>query len=388
MTGTPPLEPDPGPSSERPAEPVPGPSSGGTPEAGGSGGADGGGRSAFSWRVDQRPDVRFGHAAGGVAGILLAAAVVGFVVEVTDDDPTLPGVFFNLALIAAALFAGTRVRGPARSAGVAAIAIAVPLVWLFAIVGGGSGPERGDFRLIMLLTIACYAVLYVIGWTRGRAVFLGLAVLVAAGWLVFEVADQATPFGFDVAAQVQRHGLDDPGRALGGVGRDDSTTQTALTEILIAAVLLGGATALDRRGRAGAATPLLLVGSLYAIGGSMTLGIDVDNGYAAGVFIAIAGLAIGLVGTLGQRRATSWLGAATLLAGALVVIAKATDDVVSGGDGAAAAFGAFALLGAAALLAIGSTVARSFDEPVDGGEPLPTSAPAPADPPGASPVGG
>src|SRR5262249_14275925 len=38
--------------------------------------------SPFGWRLSHRPDIWFGHAAGGVAGVLVAAAVLAFVIEV------------------------------------------------------------------------------------------------------------------------------------------------------------------------------------------------------------------------------------------------------------------------------------------------------------------
>src|SRR5262245_11885477 len=169
----------------------------------------------FRWRLAHRPDLRFGHAVGGVAGILVAAAVTAFVVEVTDDDPMVPGVAFNLVLIAAAVAAGYFVRGPVRSAAVAALLFAIPQVWLFAIMGDGQDFDRGDFRIILLLSVATYVTFYALTWTRGRAVLLGLALLLFTNWIVFEVADQSTPFGIDAAAQVQVGGLDTPRNLLG-----------------------------------------------------------------------------------------------------------------------------------------------------------------------------
>lgn len=335
---------------------------------------------AFRWRLGHRPDVRFGHAAGGVAGILAAAAVLAFVVEVTDDDATLPGVGFNLALMAVALAVGSRVRGPVRSAAVAAIVVAVPQVWAFAIAGDGEGIEFGDFRAILLLSVASYALLYALTWTRGRAVLLGFALLFLVNWIVFEVADRPAPLAFDVAEQIQEQGLRDRDGVLGD--RDDSTTETAIVEIGLAIVLLGAGVALDRRHLAGAATPFLLVGALMAVTGAITLGIDVEDEYAAGVFVALAGAGTGLAGSLGRRRATSWIGAVVLLLGVLTLVIQGTADAVSG-DGAAAVFGAFALLGAAVLVVIGVLVARALDEPVDGGEPLPSRPPEPT---GAAPT--
>jgi hypothetical protein len=326
----------------------------------------------FRWRLAHRPDLRFGHAAGGVAGILVAAAIAAFVVEVTDDDATLPGVGFNLLLIAAALAAGYFVRGPVRSAAVAAMVFAIPQVWLFAIIGDGEGVDRGDFRVVLLLSVATYVLFYALTWTRGRAVLLGVALLLFTNWIVFEVADQSTPFGVDAAAQVQVGGLDEPQALL---GNDDKMTETGVVELIMAAVLLGGAVLLDRRGRAGAATPLLVVGGIQAVSAAGILGADVEDAYAVGIFVALAGLAIGLAGSLGRRRGTSYVGAAILLIGAVVVVAQGTSDAASGQG--TAVFGGFALIAAAVLLLIGVLTARATHEPIDGGEPAVETPPPP-----------
>ncbi len=328
----------------------------------------------FRWRLANRPDVRFGHAAGGVAGILVAAAVVAFVVAATGDEPRVPGVAFTLALIIAALGAGFLVRGPVRSAAVSAIVLAVPLLWVFAILGGGDGVERGDFRLILLLTIASYVLLYLLTWTRGRAILLGLALLFAANWIVFEVASQDVPFAVGIVNGVQSQGVGDPTELLSG---DDKSTEAATATLVIAVVLLGTGIILDRRRRAGAATPLLLVGGLYAVNAAIAFGEEVDDVYAAGIFVALAGLAIGLAGSLGRRRGTSWIGSIVVLAGALTLIAQGTEDTATSGDGTAVRFAIYALLGAAVLLAVGIVVARQLDEPVDGGEPATRARPSP-----------
>jgi hypothetical protein len=329
--------------------------------------------SPFRWRLTHRPDLWFGHAAGGVAGVLVAAAILAFVIEVTDEDATIPGVGFNLLLIAAAVAVGFFVRGPVRSAAVAALVLAIPQFWAFAVVGDGEGFDRGDFRVILLLSVVTYLAFYLLTWTRGRAILLGLALLLFTNWIVFEVADQSTPFGVGSATQVTR-GFEGPRQ----LGLDDGKqTETGVTEVILAAVLLGGAVVLDRRGRVGAATPLLFVGGLQAVSAAAVLGADVDDVYAAGVFVAIAGLVIGLAGTLGRRRGTSWVGAAVLLVGALVVVVNGTNDAANGKDGSGAAFGAFALVAAAVLLLIGVLVARAVGEPLDGGEPIPVAPPAP-----------
>src|SRR4029079_7652104 len=124
-------------------------------------------------------------------------AVVAFAAEVTEDDATLPGVGFNVLLIVAALAAGYFVRGPVRSAAVAALVCAIPQVWAFAMLGDGQPGDRGDYRIILLLSVATYVVFYLLSWTRGRAILLGLALLLFTNWIVFEVADQSTPFALE-----------------------------------------------------------------------------------------------------------------------------------------------------------------------------------------------
>ena len=333
----------------------------------------------FRWRLAHRPDVRFGHAAGGVAGILVAASVVAFIVAATGDKPRVPGVAFSVGLILVVLGAGFMVRGPVRSAAVSALTIAVPMLWLFAVLGGGGRVERGDFRMILLLTVASYLVLYLLTWTRGRAVLLGLALIFAANWIVFEVASQDVPFAIGIVDQAQSRGLGNPSGVFSG---DDKTTETAATTLAVAVVLLGTGVVLDRKRRAGAATPFLLVGGLYAVNAAIAFGADVNDVYATGAFVVVAGLAIGLAGSLGRRRGTSWIGSIVVLAGAVTLIARGTVDTATSGDGTAVRFGIYALLGALVLLGVGILVARQLDEPIDGGEP---ATPRPPKPPAPTP---
>src|SRR5262245_65627166 len=112
--------------------------------------------SAFRWRLTHRPDTRFGHAAGGVAGILVVAAGVAFTAAIDNDDPQIPGMVISAVLIVAAVLAGYWVRGPVRSAAVTTVVLAAPALWIFAVFGEGDGIERGDTRLILLLVAASY----------------------------------------------------------------------------------------------------------------------------------------------------------------------------------------------------------------------------------------
>ena len=72
-------------------------------------------QSAFRWRLTHRPDTRFGHAAGGVAGLLVVAAGVAFTAAIDNDDPQIPGMVISAVLIVAAVLVGYWVRGPVRA---------------------------------------------------------------------------------------------------------------------------------------------------------------------------------------------------------------------------------------------------------------------------------
>ena len=66
-------------------------------------------------------------------------------------------------------------------------------------------------RGVYLLTLACYLVLYLVGWTRGRAIFLAGALLFFASWLTFEVAgsdsNSVIPFQSEVSSGSSNTGL-------------------------------------------------------------------------------------------------------------------------------------------------------------------------------------
>jgi hypothetical protein len=330
--------------------------------------------SPFRWRLAHRPDTRFGHAAGGVAGVLVVAAMVAFAAAIDNDDPQVAGSLFSIAVLVAAVFAGYWKRGPIRSAAVTAIVLAFPLLWIFAVIGDGKGVGRSDVRLVFILITVSYVAMYLLTWTRGRGVLLGGALFVAATWLVSEVADDAPRFG--ISGPFGSSGLDNS-----NLFGDDGGRSVAVVMILIGVGFLGATALLDRSKRHGLATPFLVVGAIYAIVGAYALGIDTDadHAYAAGICLALAGLAIGAAGIFGDRRATSWLGAIVLLVGAVTVVAQGTEDSATGGGGEEL-FGLFALIAAAVLLVLGILVARTADEPLDGGEPVPDTPPPPPEP--------
>lgn len=293
----------------------------------------------LGWRVSRRPLAPLGYVLGAAAGAFAVVATVALAVEVTSDDPTGPGVVLNLALFALAFAAGAKLPGPIRSAAVTALVLTTPLIWSFAFLGGGNAGS-GGIRGIYLLSVATYFVLYMFGWTRGRAVLLGLALLFLSGWILFEVGGNSStivPFQDQIQSQTSSpFGDDDPYDGPSDES-DDGTTTTGVVALLLGLGGLGVAVALDRRERLGASTPFLVVGAIYALTGAVIVGSNEDP-TVAGVLVTLAGVAIGGVGNLGgtPRRGSIWIGVLAVVGGVATIIIDLTSDSVLGFAGLAA----------------------------------------------------
>jgi hypothetical protein len=336
----------------------------------------------LGWRVTQRPRPGFAHVLGAAAGAFLVVGVVAFVVEATADDPTAPGVVFTLLLIGLAVVLGSRAPGPLRSAAVTAIVLAVPLLWLFAFFGGGH-TGSAEVRGVYLLTLATYALLYLLSWTKGRAIFLAGALLVFAGWVTFEVGDSSSsvvPFQSEISGSSSSTSL-----GFGSTGPtrnlsrdvDDTTDESAAAALVIGLVYLGAGTSLDRRRYAGAATPFVAIGAIETLAGAIVLGGN-DSVLLGGLLAIAAGAIVGLVGGRGdRRRATTWLGVLAVFGGCVAVISDIAPDSAAAVGGIACGFAL--VLGSVAYL-----LAPVLGEPDDGDD----REPPPNAPPGGHAAGG
>ncbi|HLM19769.1 MAG TPA: hypothetical protein VK549_18235 [Acidimicrobiia bacterium] len=331
----------------------------------------------LGWRVERRPRPGFAHVLGAAAGAFVVVGVVSFVVEATSDDPTTPGVVFDLLLVAVALFVGLRAPGPIRSACVAAIVLAVPLVWFFGFFGGGSA-GRGEIRGVLLLSMVSYLLLYFFGWTKARAIFLAGVLVFLASWVAFEVGDSNSsnviPFQDQISSSSSSSNSSNSSNSPSSSdsssfstrsGTDDSTATAAL---IIGLVFLGTGAALDRRGYAGAATPFVAVGAIETLAGAIVLGGN-ESLLLGGVLAIVAGAAVGLVGGHGdRRRATTWIGVIAVFGGCIAIISDIAPN--SGAALGGIAFG-FALM----LGSIAWWLAPVLGEPDDGNDPRPPTAP-------------
>ena len=261
---------------------------------------------------------------GAAAGAFAVVAVVSFVVEVATDDPTVPGVAFTAGLAIVALALGFFVPGPIRSACVTALVLTIPLVWIFALLGDGDG-GRGDVRGIYLLTLACYLVLYLLGWTKGRAIFLAGTLLFFATWLTFEVAgsdsNSLVPFQSEVSSGTSSTGASAPRRTpRRSRTRSDTSDSTAAVALVIGIVFLAVGAVLDRRKLEGAATPFIVVGAFETIVGAVVLGGN-QSVLMGGLLALAAGAIVGIIGARGdRRRATTWIGVLVVFGGLVAVL--------------------------------------------------------------------
>lgn len=303
-------------------------------------------------------------------------AVVAFVVEVTSDDPTTPGVLFTLALVVLALVAGFRAPGPLRSACVTAIVLAVPLMWLFGFFGGGNA-GRGEIRGVYLLTLGSYLLLYFLTWTKGRAVFLVGILLVFAGWATFEVTGSESSSVLPFQSAVSRSsgssstnfGLTDNSSSFSST--EDTVDSTATVALVIGLVFLGVGAVLDRKRYAGAATPFVAVGALETLVGAIVLGGN-DSLLLGGFLAVAAGAVVGLIGAHGdRRRATTWIGVLAVFGGLVAVLSDIAPSSAAGVGGIALGF-------AVALGSVAWWLAPVLGEPDDGYDPVPP----PTTPPG------
>lgn len=325
----------------------------------------------LGWRVERRPRPGFAHVLGAAAGAFVVVGTVAFVVELNDDDPTVPGVIFSLVMLALALAAGMRAPGPLRSACVTTAVLAVPLLWAFAFFGGGDGGDD-ELRGVYLLTLAGYLMLYLLGWTKGRAVFLAGVLLVFASWASFEVSDGTgvVPFQAEVSNSSDT-GFGFPDNGSSFEDGDDTSDAAAIAAIVIGIAYLAAGAALDRRRYAGAATPFVAIGAVETLAGAIVLG-GKESVLLAGLLTIAAGVAVGLVGGHGdRRRATTWIGVLAVFGGCVAIISDIAPESAAGVGGIA--FGFALVLGSVAYW-----LAPVLGEPDDGDD----APPPPTAPPG------
>ncbi len=310
----------------------------------------------LGWRPRRRPHPRLAPVLAAGAGVFLGIATNALVFEAVDtnDSATAPGVLLNLALMLGAFLLGVRFVSPFRGGAVAVLVLSVPIIWFFVFFGSGQVGE-GDVRGMYLLVLVTYALLYALGWTRGRTIFLVGILLVFAQWLTFEVQDtQATPSPIAVESESPLGG--DQGIMINVEEQDSGVAAVFL--VLGLGYLVAGI-GFDGKRLHGVATPLIVLGGVFALAGAIVLGAK-ESPALAGVLAAAIGVAIAIAGALGpRRRASTWFGVVAIGFGLLAVLGDVAESAL-GVAGVSVLFAAG--LGAGAWLAV-QRLGETGDDP-------------------------
>jgi hypothetical protein len=321
------------------------------------------GRTAF-----RRPTPGGGYAIGGVGGILIAlgAIALGGDYFTNSDQSGSVGAILCAGLIIVALVAAGLTTGPPRSAALASLVLTVPGFWTFALVV--HHPKNSSFKLSYILVALVFAAIYSIGPARGRAIFLGLALIFGLTWMVVQVqADRPVPFAPSVSSTVESTPLGTRSLTPSKPDRTGPAVATLMIGAVYGAIGLG----LDARHRAGMATAFFLVGSIAVIGGAGTLGNEVCDATVAGIFAAAAGTIVVITASSVRRRGTTLIGAAAVVGGVLTIVVNEVDSLVQ--------FGGWAIGAGAATTIVGFVLARALHE-TPAGEPPVFRATVPAPP--------
>jgi hypothetical protein len=348
-----------------PVGPPPVPPSGPTSPSGPTGAA--GFLDRIGWRGERRAAPFLSHALGAGGGALLAIGALVLGGEHSDDGTSgTVGAILCALLIAAAIVVMLRTPGPVRSGCVAALVLGVPGLWFFATTLESSS---GSLTAFNLLGFASFFVLFLVPPTRGRGIFLGLALALLWSFVVTEVSgtsnlaevnfESGTPFESDSFGDDDFDSFEDDDFGT-FEDEEDFETDSGAISLMFGAAYLAAAWALDRKRLVGLATPFVAVGVIAAVTGAAIVGAD--SGQIGGGVLALAvGLAIGYVGSRGKdRRASVWIGALTAVIGVTVVI----EDLVDLED-SATEFAIFALLVGAGIVVGAAFLSRLLEEPDD-----------------------
>ena len=141
----------------------------------------------IGWRARRRPIAQFGHALGGVAGVLLAVGLIAIGTDKAREGSGATGAVLCGLLAVVAFFAASQVPPAAQPACVSAIAIGVPATCFFALTVDASGTTtsvtEASFVGAFLLLVA-----WLVGPVKGRAVLLGVALFLVWSAIMGEVS--------------------------------------------------------------------------------------------------------------------------------------------------------------------------------------------------------
>ena len=258
------------------------------------------------------PDLLGALSAGGAA--LVAA---GLLVLFGGDEGSRGGLIAgSIVLVVAGYIVAGLLDVRLRPAAVALAAIGAVV---FVFVAFADTLADGEFTAPLIVLALVTGLMYIAPVLRGRPLLLGIALVALVACFTYLAAKS----DIDRADELSSPGID-----LGS-----TTVQSAYAVLLLAGVaLLVVAFLLDRADYHGLATVFIAVAVISVVSGAGGVGSELGDAGGA-ILLGLAGLALAIVGHLGRRRFTTWLGAffVPIALAALVFTIVSDDDRVGGG---------------------------------------------------------
>ena len=307
-------------------------------------------------RVDRRPEPRLGTAlaGAGIALVVLGALTIGGdnVGGTGEDGTQVPGILLSLAIVAGGYALSVRHRsGALGAAAVAASVLALPALIGFATFDRDQVPQL-PFDTILVVCTVVWLLSYVFSPARGHNLYLGAGLLALWLWLL-EVTEGLLSYPSLASESLDflstdAFPFDDSGTP------PDVDTIASITLVLSVASLVAGAL-LDQRRRHGIATPFVFLGVIQLAIGVALYSDDLQQ-TGEGVAAVVLGLAVVWMGSIAGRRLTTWIGAASVWLGLVLLI----DQVLGDGE---TAIGIGAIVAGVALVALAHVLSVAWREP-------------------------
>jgi len=303
----------------------------------------------------ERPRPGLRAAMAGLGGVIMA---IGVLIAIVGDEPS-RGKFIgvSLALMVAAWALRTFVKlEEAKAAAVGVAVVAIPTFAGAVTINN----DQGGF-----LTGLLAAVLFLAAWAlpgfRSRNLLLGLGALaLVAAFGTLSANDKADTAKCDqylnegdfdrFDAECQNYYDDVGGSGFLPVDVTDNLGTQGIVYLIGAGTFLGLTWWLDRRGYRGTATGLCAAGLTSAFVGTVLLANEFGD-TTGPLLVVVVGLVICIVGSHGERRATTWLGAGLAAIGIVSLVAVQMEPSSASSAGGVAIVAGLVLIAIAALSA-------------------------------------
>jgi hypothetical protein len=291
----------------------------------------------------RRPTIDVAAAVSVAAGVL---GVTGAYALVAEVEGTAGVAVMSIVLLAGAY--ALALVGPPVARGAALVAGVAAPIGLIGVVLGDSLDGRAAAVVPALLVAMAWAAMFVLPGLRGAPVFIAsgaLAVWTALVALTAGGGQTGSGFYGPVDDDPLSAYSYDPWAAL-----SNDIERAGALSLVLALVLAVTAAVLDRRGWHVAATPVVAVTVILGVVGLWLAAASPTSGAGDSFLVLLVGVGLAVIGALGARRGSTWIGVALATSGLIALLAEAVDDPVPAG---------VLLLGAAAgILAAARPVAE------------------------------